>query len=52
MRPEMLASNLRLKREDRLDEVQEAWLESNGKVSVLKNTPGKTARKQDLKRLQ
>lgn len=52
MRPETLASDLRLKGEDRLDEVQEAWLESNGKVSVLKNTPCKPARKQDLKLLQ
>lgn len=52
MRPKLLASDLRLKREDQLDEVQEAWLESNGKVSVLKNTRGKPARKQDLKLLQ
>jgi uncharacterized membrane protein YcaP (DUF421 family) len=52
MRPETLASDLRLKGEDQLDEVQEAWLESNGKVSVLKNIPGKPARKHDLKLLQ
>ena len=52
LRPETLASDLRLKGQDQLDEVQEAWLESNGKVSVLKNTPGKPARKQDLKLLQ
>ncbi len=52
LRPETLASDLRLKGEDRLVEVQEAWLESNGKVSVLKNTPDEPARKQDLKLLQ
>ncbi|HEX5840211.1 MAG TPA: YetF domain-containing protein [Anaerolineales bacterium] len=52
IRPETLASDLRLKGEDQLDEVQDAWLESNGKVSVLKNTPSKPARKQDLKLLQ
>lgn len=52
MRPEMLACDLRLKGEDQLAEVQEAWLESNGKVSVLKNTPSKPVQKQDQKRLQ
>ncbi|HEX2989505.1 MAG TPA: YetF domain-containing protein [Anaerolineales bacterium] len=52
MRPETLASDLRLKGEDQLVEVQDAWLESNGKVSVLKNNPSKPARKQDLKLLQ
>ena len=52
IRPETLASDLRLKGQDQLDEVQEAWLESSGKVSVLKNIPGKPARKQDLKLLQ
>lgn len=52
LRPETLASDLRLKGEGQLDEVQEAWLESNGKISVLKNSPSKPARKQDLKLLQ
>ncbi len=52
MRPETLASDVRLKGDDPLVEVQDAWLESNGKVSVLKNNPSKPARKQDLKLLQ
>ena len=50
-RPEILASEMRLNGEDQLQEVQEARLESNGKLSVLKKPSSKTAQKQDLKTL-
>ena len=50
-RPEILASELRMNGEDPIQEVQEAHLESNGKLSVLKKPSSKTAQKQDLKRL-
>jgi uncharacterized membrane protein YcaP (DUF421 family) len=49
LRPETVASDMRLKGEDRLEEVKEATLETNGKLSVLRNTPSKPAQKQDLK---
>jgi uncharacterized membrane protein YcaP (DUF421 family) len=47
-RPEILASELRMNGEDLLQEVQEAHLESNGKLSVLKMPSSKTAQKQDV----
>ena len=50
-RPEILASEMRINGEDQLQEVQEARLESNGKLSVLKKPSSKTAQKQDLKTL-
>jgi len=49
LRPETVASDMRLKGEDQLEEVKEATLETNGKLSVLRNTPSKPAQKQDLK---
>lgn len=52
LRPETVASDMRLKGEDQLDEVKEAWLETNGKLSVVKNIPSKPAQKQDLKLLR
>lgn len=51
LRPETLASDMRMNGEDKLEEVQEAHLESNGKLSVLKKPSSRTAQKQDLKRL-
>ena len=48
-RPEILASEMRLKGEEKLEEVREAMLESNGKLSVLKQDINNTAQKQDLK---
>lgn len=50
-RPEILASEMRINGEDQLQEVQEARLESNGKLSVLKKISSKTAQKQDLELL-
>ena len=50
-RPEILASEMRINGEDQLQEVQEARLEPNGKLSVLKKPSSKTAQKQDLKTL-
>jgi uncharacterized membrane protein YcaP (DUF421 family) len=35
--------------EDQVEEVQEAWLETNGKLSVLKKPLRRGAHKQDLK---
>lgn len=52
MRPETLASEMRLNGEDQLQAVEEAMLEINGRLSVLKNTSSKPARKQDLKLLR
>lgn len=51
-RPEILASEMRMKGEDKLSEVWEAWLEENGKLSVLTNEPSRPAQKQDLKLLR
>jgi uncharacterized membrane protein YcaP (DUF421 family) len=49
LRPETVASDMRLRGEDQLEEVKEAWLETNGKLGVVKNTPAKPVQKQDLK---
>lgn len=49
MRMGTVESEMRIKGEDQLEEVKEATLETNGKLSVLKNTPSKRAQKQDLK---
>ena len=38
--------------EDQLQEVQEAHLESNGKLSVLKMPTSRTAQKQDVERIE
>ena len=51
-RPETLAAEMRLMGVDQLEEVKEAWLEENGKLSVVKNTPSKSIQKQDLKLLK
>ncbi len=51
-RPEILASELRMNGEDLLQEVQEARLESNGKLSVLKMPTSRTAQKQDLELIE
>lgn len=48
-RPEILATELRMNGEDQIQEVQEAHLESNGKLSVLKRPSSRTAQKQDVK---
>lgn len=52
MRPEDVASNIREKGEDNLQEVREARLEPNGKMSVIKQTPSKPVQKQDLRLLR
>ena len=52
MRPESVAFEMRLKGEDQVEEVQEAWLETNGKLSVLKKPLSRGAQKQDLKLLR
>jgi uncharacterized membrane protein YcaP (DUF421 family) len=51
-RPEILASELRINGEDLLQEVQEARLESNGKLSVLKMPSSRTAQKQDVELIE
>ena len=51
-RPEILASELRMNGEDLLQEVQEARLESNGKLSVLKMPSSRTAQKQDVELIE
>lgn len=51
VRTENLKSEIRLNRENKLDEIKEARLEENGRLSVLKTTPGKPAQKQDRKLL-
>jgi uncharacterized membrane protein YcaP (DUF421 family) len=49
MRMEMVESEMRLNREDQLEEVKEATLEPNGQLSVVKNTIAKPVQKKDLK---
>jgi len=49
MRMETVESEMRINREDQLEEVKEATLEPNGKLSVVKNTPAKPIQKKDLK---
>ena len=49
MRPEELASNMRQKMEDQLENVKEAWIENNGKLSVVKKASSKPVQKQNLK---
>lgn len=49
MRPEDVASNMRERGEDQLVEVKEAWLETNGKLSVIKQNASRPVQKQDLK---
>lgn len=51
MRPEDLAFNLREKGEDQLEEVREAWLETNAKLSLVRRTDSKPVQKQDLRLL-
>ena len=51
-RPETVASEMRLKGEDQLREVKEAWLEIDGRLSVVKNSSSKPVQKQDLKLLR
>ena len=48
MRPEDIASNIRERGEDQLEEVKEAWIENNGKLSILKKDSSKPVQKQDL----
>jgi uncharacterized membrane protein YcaP (DUF421 family) len=47
MRPETLQSELRMKGEEHLREIKEAWLELNGKVSVIKESASKPVQKKD-----
>jgi uncharacterized membrane protein YcaP (DUF421 family) len=49
MRMEMVESEMRLNREDQREEVKEATLEPNGKLSVIKNRGAKPVQKKDLK---
>ena len=49
MRMEMVESEMRLNREDQREEVKEATLETNGKLSVIKNRGAKPVQKKDLK---
>jgi uncharacterized membrane protein YcaP (DUF421 family) len=49
MRPEELAANMRERMEDRLENVKEAWIENNGKLSVVRKASSKPVQKQDLK---
>lgn len=51
MRVETVESEIRLRGEDRLEEAKEATLEPQGKLSILKNPPGKPIQKKDLKLL-
>jgi uncharacterized membrane protein YcaP (DUF421 family) len=46
-RVETLLAEMRLKGEDRLEEVKEARLEENGRLSILRKSPHKPAQKQD-----
>jgi uncharacterized membrane protein YcaP (DUF421 family) len=52
MRMDSVESQMRLKGEDQLAELKEAWLEENGKLSVIRNTPSRPAQKQDRKLLR
>lgn len=52
MRPEDVASHMREKGADQLQEVKEAWLETNGRLSVVRATASRPVRKQDLKLLK
>jgi uncharacterized membrane protein YcaP (DUF421 family) len=49
---ETVEEQMRLKGEDQLEEVKEATLETNGKLSVLKKDPAKRVQKNDLKLLR
>jgi uncharacterized membrane protein YcaP (DUF421 family) len=48
---EDLAFNLREKEDDQLEEVREAWLETNGKLSLVRRTDSKPVQKQELRLL-
>jgi uncharacterized membrane protein YcaP (DUF421 family) len=48
MRPEDIAWNLRECGEDQLSNVKAAWLENNGKLSVVRTPASKPVQKQDL----
>ena len=52
IRPEDVASHMREKGADQLQEVKEAWLETNGRLSVVRTSAGKPLQKQDLKLLK
>jgi uncharacterized membrane protein YcaP (DUF421 family) len=39
---------MRERMEDQLENVKEAWIENNGKLSVVKKTSSKPVQKQDL----
>jgi uncharacterized membrane protein YcaP (DUF421 family) len=52
MRPEEVASHMRERGEDLLHEVKEAWLESNGRLSVVRTTASRPVQKQDLRLLK
>jgi uncharacterized membrane protein YcaP (DUF421 family) len=49
---ETVESQMRLKQEDQLEEVKEATLESNGQISVVRNTSSKPVQKKELKLLR
>jgi uncharacterized membrane protein YcaP (DUF421 family) len=51
MRVETVLEEMRLKGEDRLEEVKEARLEENGQLSLLRKDPSKPVQKQDRKLL-
>lgn len=52
MRMETVEEQMRLKGEEQLEEVEAATLETNGKLSVLKNDPARRVQKKDLKPLR
>jgi uncharacterized membrane protein YcaP (DUF421 family) len=47
--PEEVASHMREKGVDVLQEVKEAWLETNGRLSVVRKAASRPLQKQDLK---
>jgi len=49
MRMEIVESEMRLMREDQVEQVKEATLETNGQLSVVRHTAAKPAQKKDLK---
>lgn len=47
LHPETLQSDIRMKGEEHLKEIKEAWVESSGKVSVIKEPGSKPIQKKD-----
>lgn len=51
IRVQTVESEMGLKGEDQLEELKEAWLEENGRLSVIRNTPSRPVQKKDRKLL-